>query len=69
MKLKFTSEKVNFTFLYHAYYHTFYHLLGEELLYVPGIVPNAGAAKSIVRIAQVVPQPVRTSGNFQLFTI
>ena len=28
-----------------------------------------GAAKSIVRIAQVVPQPVRTSGNFQEFTI
>ena len=30
---------------------------------------DAGAAKSIVRIAQVVPQPVPTSGNFQEFTI
>ena len=30
---------------------------------------KSGAAKSIVRIAQVVPQPVRTSGNFQEFTI
>ena len=30
---------------------------------------SSGAAKSIVRIAQVVPQPVRTSGNFQEFTI
>ena len=29
----------------------------------------SGAAKSIVRIAQVFPQPVRTSGNFQEFTI
>ena len=31
--------------------------------------PELGAAKSIVRIAQVVPQPVRTSGNFQEFII
>ena len=30
---------------------------------------NSGAVKSIVRIAQVVPKPVRTSGNFQEFTI
>ena len=28
-----------------------------------------GAVKSFVRIAQVVPQLVRTSGNFQEFTI
>ena len=28
-----------------------------------------GGKKSIVHIAQVVPQPVQTSGNFQEFTI
>jgi hypothetical protein len=28
-----------------------------------------GLAKSIVRIAQVVPQPVRTSENFQELTM
>ena len=68
-------EKKNDWGSFKFYALTFFYSLivaADIAIYLSFIIINGNlskAAKSIVRITQVVPQLVRTSGNYQEFTI